>query len=76
MPYPTNPNRQISIPFLLKIGNGKIKKIGKYLFDKNMNEIAIFFGTGIEELIGKDLYESLKAYEINIKHKFIVLNCG
>lgn len=74
MPYPTNPNRQISIPFLLKIGNGKIKKIGKYLFDKNMNEIAIFFGTGIEELMGKDLYESLKAYEINIKHKETIDN--
>ena len=28
-------SRQINIPYLLKIGEGKIAKIGKYLFDKD-----------------------------------------
>lgn len=33
-------SRQINIPYLLKIGEGKIAKIGKYLFDKDMTGIA------------------------------------
>lgn len=35
--------RQINIPYLLKTGEGKIRKIGKYLFDKDMMEIALFW---------------------------------
>ena len=31
-------SRQINIPYLLKIGEGKIAKIGKYLFDKDIVE--------------------------------------
>ena len=39
-------SRQINIPYLLKIGEGKIAKIGKYLFDKDMTGIALFSAAG------------------------------
>ena len=52
-------NRQINIPYLLKIGNGKIAKIGKYLFDKEMSEIAVFWGEGMQTLLGERFYAGL-----------------
>lgn len=67
--YPKDTNKQINIPYLLKIGNGKIKKIGKYLFDKDMNNIALFLGEGIENCVGKSLYSGLKKHGIKILHK-------
>ena len=35
-------NNEINIPSLLKIGSGKIAKIGKYLIDRNYTKIALF----------------------------------
>ena len=60
------PNRQINIPYLLKIGEGKIAKIGKYLFDKDMTEIALFWGEGMEAMLGEKLKKGLTAYDIRI----------
>lgn len=42
MLYPLYTNKQINIPYLLKIGDGKVKKIGKYLADKNLTNAVIF----------------------------------
>ena len=53
MKYPLSTNRQINIPYLLKIGNGKLGKIGRYMYDKDMLEIAVFWGEGMPELLGK-----------------------
>ena len=39
-------NKQINIPYLLKIGNGKIYKNGKYLKHKNLPGVALFLGDG------------------------------
>lgn len=66
MKYPQTTNRQINIPYLLKIGDGKSKKIGRYLFDKDMLNIAVFLGVGIADIVGKDFYQGLKEYKINI----------
>ncbi|MDR1694214.1 MAG: iron-containing alcohol dehydrogenase family protein [Lactobacillaceae bacterium] len=71
-PYPTYTNKQINIPYLLKIGNGKTQKIGKYLFDKDMNNIALFTGYGIDELLGDKLYGGLEIQNIKILHKEII----
>lgn len=60
---------KINIPSLLKIGNGKIRKTGKYLRDRNFNRIAIFFSAGIEPLVAAPLYEGLKEHGIEICHK-------
>lgn len=66
MKYPLVTNRQINIPYLLKIGGGKIAKIGKYLFDKDMTEIAVFWGDGMPELLGGRFYEGLPGQGIKI----------
>lgn len=68
MKYPTETSRQINIPYLLKIGEGKIFKIGKYLFDKEMFNIAVFWGEGIEKIVGKQFYDGLETQGINILH--------
>lgn len=70
--YPAYTNKQINIPYLLKIGNGKIQKIGKYLVDKDMNNIALFMGFGIDELLGDRLYSGLDDNKINVIHKEII----
>lgn len=63
------PNKQINIPYLLKIGEGKLAKVGKYLIDKNMHNIAIFWGEGLEQIFGTALNESIRPYGINVLHK-------
>jgi len=62
-------SRQIEIPYLLKIGKGKIAKVGKYLFDKGMTKIALFKGEGIENIIGMPLRNGLKEWGIEIAYE-------
>ena len=59
-------NRQINIPYMVKIGYGKIGRIGKYLVDKGMSNIALFWSDGIEELIGGKLYKGFEQNDIEI----------
>jgi len=61
--------RQIEIPYLLKIGPGKIAKVGKYLFDKGMTRIALFMGEGIEDLVGPPLQNGLDQWNIEVRHR-------
>jgi len=65
-------SKQIEIPYLLKIGNGKTAKVGKYLYDKGMMQIALFMGEGIESIIGKPLRTGLDEWNIKIAHEQIV----
>ena len=65
-------SKQIEIPYLLKIGNGKTAKVGKYLYDKGMTRIALFMGEGIEGIIGHPLRAGLKEWDIEIVHEQIV----
>ncbi len=65
-------NKQINIPYLLKIGNDKTKKVGKYLADKNMMNIALFLGEGIEDLFGSSLTDTLNSHNIKTIYKQIV----
>jgi len=62
-------NKQIEIPYLLKIGNGKLSKVGKYLSDKGMKKIALCWGEGIENLVGAQLREGLDKRGIEIAHE-------
>ena len=59
-------SRQINIPYLLKIVEGKIAKIGKYLFDKDMTGIALFWGEGMEKMLGGRLKRGLDEHGIEI----------
>lgn len=72
MKYPLMTNRQINIPYLLKIGSGKIAKIGKYLFDKDMDQIAVFWGEGMPDLLGSRFYGGLAEQGIKIGYEQIV----
>lgn len=67
--YPQYINKQINVPYLLKIGFAKVAKIGKYLSDKNMLNIAVFVGAGIDDLLGEKLYLGLKEQNIKIGYK-------
>ncbi len=62
-------NKEISIPSLLKIGDGKIFKIGKYLFDRKFMKVALFFSDGIESLVADKLYSGFKKFNIETVHK-------
>jgi len=68
----TATNKQIEIPYLLKIGCGKTAKIGKYLVDKGMTRIALYMGEGIEELIGQTLRTGLAKHDIDVTHDQVV----
>ena len=57
-------NKEISIPSLLKIGSGKLVKIGKYLYDRKYMKVSLFFSEGIESVAGAKLYEGFKKYGI------------
>ncbi len=69
MAYYSYPNKQINIPYLLKIGEGKLPKMGRYLIDKNFNNIALFWGEGLEGVFGNILTKSLQTYGINVIYK-------
>lgn len=62
-------NKIINIPSLLKIGNGKIIKIGKYLYDRKYFKAVLFFSDGIEEIVSKDLYEGFTKHGIEVLKK-------
>lgn len=59
-------NRQINIPYLLKIGYGKISRIGKYLIDKGLSNVALFWGEGMEEVFGGKLYKGFEQHDIEV----------
>ena len=65
----TFPNKQINIPYLLKIGQGKLAKMGKYMIDKDFQNVVIFWGEGLENIFGSKMTESLVAHHVNVLHK-------
>lgn len=62
-------NKQIDVPYLLKIGAGKLAKTGKYLSDKELKNIALFSGEGIEKIIGASFFEGLDVSGVNVLFK-------
>ncbi len=60
---------EISIPTLLRIKPNAIYKIGKYLRKERFTRIALFYGTGIKELLGEPLAISLDSSEIQVVHE-------
>ena len=62
-------NKQINIPYLVKVGYGKFQKIGKYLIDKELDNIALFWGEGLEKTYGNILQTGFKKHKIKTLHK-------
>lgn len=65
-------NKQITIPYLVKVGNGKSEKIGKYLIDKGMDTIALFWGEGMEAMVGDKIHSGLQMHGITVAHNQVV----
>ncbi|OGI19282.1 MAG: hypothetical protein A2287_05825 [Candidatus Melainabacteria bacterium RIFOXYA12_FULL_32_12] len=64
--------QQISIPSILKIGEGELNCLGRYLKESSFKSIACFFSEGIEEIYGNQIFECFKKSGINIVHKNII----
>jgi len=65
-------NKTINIPLLLKIGKGKIEKIGKYLYDRKFFKVSLFYSDGIENIVAQKLYEGFDKYGIKVICKLII----
>ena len=53
-------NDSISIPVILKVGNGALEGLGQCLKDEGLTEVVIWFGNGLIDLFGVKVMESLK----------------
>jgi glycerol-1-phosphate dehydrogenase [NAD(P)+] len=56
----------ISIPAILKVGNGALKSIGIYMKEAGFDQVVIYFGNGLIEMFGIDVMESLKSSGVNV----------
>lgn len=65
---------EIQIPTLLRIKPDAIYKIGKYLRKAGFQSIALFYGEGIKELVGKTVDISLDSSEVRSLHTEIIGN--
>ncbi|EKE04778.1 MAG: glycerol dehydrogenase [uncultured bacterium] len=61
--------QQISVPSILKIGEGELNYLGKYLKESSLKNVACFFSAGIEEIYGNQIYECFKKSDINVVHQ-------
>lgn len=56
----------ISIPAILKVGNGVLKSIGTYMKEAGFDQVVIYFGNGLIEMFGIDVMESLKKEGVTV----------
>jgi glycerol-1-phosphate dehydrogenase [NAD(P)+] len=56
----------ISIPAILKVGNGALKSIGSYMKEAGFDQVVIYFGNGLIEMFGMDVMESLKSNGVSV----------
>ncbi|HEY5880533.1 MAG TPA: iron-containing alcohol dehydrogenase family protein [Nakamurella sp.] len=62
----------IRIPSLLRIKPDTLFKLGKYLRKNGFGRIALFFGDGIEDLVGKSIRISLDSSEITVVRQEVI----
>ncbi len=58
----------IQIPTLLRIKPNTLYKLGKYLRRNDFNRIALFYGEGMEAMLGQTVEISLDSSEIKTRH--------
>lgn len=63
---------KISIPSILKIYENAIDDIGIHLKDAGFDNIAIFYSSGIDQIYGERVENSLAKSGIEISHKLII----
>lgn len=57
---------RISIPSVLKVGNGTLGELGRYLEENNLKSVVIYFGNGLIDMFGYTVMDSLKKYDIEV----------
>ena len=62
----------IRIPSLLRIKPDTLFKLGKYLRKHGFDRIALCYGEGIEELVGRSIRISLDSSEITVVRQEVV----
>ncbi len=65
---------EIRIPSLLRIKPDALFKLGKYLRKYGFDRIALFYGEGIEDLVGQSVRISLASSEITVVTQQIALS--
>ncbi len=63
---------EIRIPSLLRIKPDTLFKLGKYLRKNGFDRIALFYGEGIEDLVGRSIRISLDSSEIAVLRQDVV----
>ncbi|MBR1771374.1 MAG: iron-containing alcohol dehydrogenase family protein [Lachnospiraceae bacterium] len=59
-------NDSISIPVILKIGNGVLDGLGNDLAAEGLTDVVIWFGNGLIDLFGDRVMTSLKGASVNV----------
>ena len=52
--------KAISVPAILKVGNGTLNQLGSYLKGEGLKQVVIFLGNGLIDMFGETVRESLK----------------
>ena len=63
---------EINIPSLLRIKPGALDKLGKYVQSAGFQRVALFFGQGIQEILGDRVRVSLAEFNIEILHLEVI----
>lgn len=63
---------EIHVPSLLRNKPNAFYKLGKYLRTSGFNEVSVFWGLGLKELLGNDLKISFESSEIKTSYEQIV----
>ena len=58
----------ISVPSLLKVGSGTLTYLGDFLEENNFKKVVVFFGNGLIQLFGQQVFESLKKSGVEVLH--------
>lgn len=59
-----NNSTRISIPAILKVGNGALDNIGNDMKEAGFRQVVIYFGNGLIDMFGTKVMDSLKKAEI------------
>lgn len=59
-------NDSISIPVILKIGNGVLDVIGDCLAEEAISNVVVWFGNGLIDLFGTRVMDSMKKAGVNV----------
>ena len=51
--------KAISVPAILKVGNGTLNQLGSYLKGEGLKQVVIFLGNGLIDMFGETVMESL-----------------